>query len=170
MVREIDLGRRVAHTPKPPQQWSNPKRLGDGPREERSLIIPACTTPPPVQRHRHDRVDLALPATRVVGHDRPKHGTELTSAVVLEALDRVRDGSAILVNGAWVGDLVAERKTCGAKDDGALARFIAAGATRRCDQTQKPMKKIAHMGVSVSRDRSCRVGVAARWLTAQSLR
>jgi hypothetical protein len=81
-----------------------------------------------MKRHRHDGVDVARPTARSIAHERPEHRTELTSPVVLETLNRIRDRAPVLKHGGWVGHLVDDGQARGTEDRKAVTCFVTPGA------------------------------------------
>ena len=143
-MREIDLARCVAHTTKATQQCGDAQDVRHRRREKRSLVVAARPAPSPVKGDRDDRIDLARPSTRVRGHQRTKGRAKLTPPIVLESLNRIRNRTAVLEDRAWIGCVLNEGRTCGAKDVGAFGRFVTARTSGRRKKGQQAVEKIEH--------------------------
>ena len=72
-IRKIDLARCIAQPPEASKPCTNPERLREGVGKQRSLVVPAGATPPPVQGNRDYRVDPPSPMTCPFGHHRAQH-------------------------------------------------------------------------------------------------
>ena len=108
-----------------------------------------------MERDGHDRVDFAGPSRCLLGHHRAERGAELASAVVLEALNRVGNGTAVLEDGAGAGYTFEEDGAGSAEGRSAFRRFVATGAATGGDQIEEALKEISHTTVSVHCDRGC---------------
>jgi hypothetical protein len=90
-----------------------------------------------MERHRHDGIDFARPVLRVVDHHRAERSAELTVAIVLETLNRIGNGAAVLEDRAGAGYRFEEDGAGGAEDRRAVSRLVTACAAQRGEQGEE---------------------------------
>jgi len=148
MMRQLDLTARMTSSAETPQEQRHIKRIRNGLRQKGSLIIPAPATATPVEWHGNHGVDLAMPLGRDLSHQSTESHAEVAAASVLEAVDRVSDGPAILEDGARRPSGLDEELACITEDRSAL--LFAANAPQRCEQLDETLHYAAHSAVSAT--------------------
>src|SRR5690606_9615930 len=94
---ELGLWRRGPHAPQPGEIERHAEARGDGPGEERALVVAALASAHGVKRHRDHDVDALAEPQRGLGELVAEPRPEIGAAMVLQPLDGLGDGAAVLV-------------------------------------------------------------------------
>jgi hypothetical protein len=116
--RQVDLTLRVPHALETMKASFDPERPRDGLREQCRLIEASLPAPSRVERDVDYGVDTADERLGGVGHQSTERWCEVASALVLEPVDRVGDGTSVEEDGAVGGGWFEERLTAEAERRG----------------------------------------------------